>query len=219
MKLSELVTEITDVVQDPTFTETIIKALINDAVLKIATGDMISGKYELTPPLPDLYQTDDVVTDTSGSVSLPVDFNRNVVMVVNSNNDEIPIENSFSKFRRKYVKEAAGSVFRCAVNGSTLYYRDIPSAAETLTVHYYRNPETLVTDGSTPSEIPAVLHRKLIVGYVCKELFNKIEDGLENSKINTKYYTQEYMRGLIDLGILIGDNKEPDYYTDLTDYS
>jgi hypothetical protein len=219
MQFSELITAVEDVVQDGDYTSTIIKALINEAVLKIATGDMIPGKYELTPPLPDLYATGDVATDGTGYIALPATFNRNVEMVVNSNDEEIPIESSYRKFRRQYVEEAAGKVFKCAVNGSVLHYRGLPSAAETLTVHYYETPATLALDADTPSEIPAVLHRKLIVGYVCREIFSKIEDGLENQKINTGYYTKEYQSGLIDLGNMIGLDEEPDYYDNTTDYS
>jgi len=217
MQLSELVTAVDDVVQDTAFTSTIIKALINEAVLKIATGDIVPGKYQITPPLPDLYETGDITTSATGNTALPATFNRDVTMVVNSDDEVIPIESSFRKFNKTYPELSSSEVFRCAVNGSTLYYRDVD--IEVLTVHFYKAPDTLTADADTPSEIPAVLHRKLIVGYVCREIFNKIEDGTEGQKINTKYYAGEYYSGLNDLEVLVGVDDDPDYYDNQTDYS
>ena len=219
MQLSELVTAITDVVQDSDYTDAIIEDLINEAVLAVATGVMIPGKYQLSPPLPDLYTAEDVLTVLgTGYLSLPADYNRDVIMLVDSNGDTIRKKDSWRKFMMEHSAQAAGSVFGYSVNGNNLHYRDIPAAATTLTAHYYTNPETLSEDIDIPSCVPSVLHRKLIVGYVCREIFNQIEDGIEGKKINTAYYANEYTKGLVDLELVIGTDDSPDYYDNQTDY-
>jgi hypothetical protein len=219
MNLGQIISEIEDAVQDETYLSGTIQTMINEAVLTIATGDMIPGKYQLSPPLPNLYTAGDVLTvvDT-GYLSLPTDYNRNVVMVVDSNGDVIPSEESFKKFMTTYADQESGNVFKYAINGDKLHYRGIPTASTTLTVHYYTDPDTLSDSTDTPSCIPSPLHRKLIVGYVCRELFNRIEDGIDGQKINTGYYANEYASGLVDLETAIGVDESPDYYDNQTDY-
>jgi len=219
MNLAKLITAIEGVVHDPDYTGEIIEDMINEAVLAIATGVMLPGKYELSPPLPDLWTSDDVLTVLStGYLSLPADFNRDMFMVVDSNSELVPIEPSFKKFMVSYADEAAGDLFRCAVNGSQLHYRDIPSAAATLTVHYYKTPDTLVESDDIPSCIPTPLHRDLIVGHVCKEIFNRLELGMAGQKVDTQNYENIFNRGLLRLDDLVPRDELPDYYDNTTEY-
>ena len=218
MNLSQLTEAISGVIQDSSF-DAVIGTLINEAVLKIAAGDMIPGKYELTPPLPDLYTVDTVDTELlTGICDLPDDFNRDVVQILNSSYEEIPIEPSVRKFLHKNKEQNAGAVYKCAVQGKRLLYRDIPAVAETLTVHYYKTPDLLAAGTDEPTWIPTHLHRKLIVGYVCKEIFDLIEDGIEDPKTNTKHYENIYQKGLMELEMAIGTDKDADYYETQTDY-
>lgn len=219
MQLSELISNIESVVQDDAFNSVIITALINEAVLVVATGIVIPGRFEKTPALPDLYTVDTIDTTVGSAIaSLPSDFNRDVIQVLNSDEDNIPIIPSVVKFNRDYPEQDAGEVIRCAVLGKRILYRDIPSSAETLTVHYYSNPETLSAEDDEPTEIPLTLHRKLIVGYVCREIFNRIEDGIEDPKTNTVFYDAEFQTGLTALQLELGVDHAPDYYDDKTSY-
>lgn len=218
MNLSQLISTITDIIQDPAF-DVSMPAMINEAVLKIASGDIIPGKNELTPPLPDLYTVDTIDTELlTGICDLPDDFNRDVIQVLNSANEEIQIVPSARKFLHKYTEQNSGAVDVCAVQGKRLLYRDIPAVAETLTVHYYRTPDLLVDGDDEPIEIPTHLHRKLIVGYVCKEAFDSIEDGIEGLKTNTNHYETMYQKGLMELEMAIGQDKDPMYYDTEVDY-
>lgn len=218
MQLTEIITEIQDVIKDSAYTDTIVKNLVNEANQAIALGVMIPGRYERTPPLPDLYTTGTVTTETTGIVTLPSGYQRNLVMVVDSNDNTIPIESSARKFLQKHPEVTAGEVYRCALMGKRLIYRDVPAAAATLTVHYYEAPDDLTDDDDEPTWVPEHLHRKLYAGYVCKEIFNKIEDGVEGRKINTEYYTSEFASGLIALEEAIGVDKDPDHYDNHVDY-
>jgi hypothetical protein len=102
--------------------------------------------------------------------------------------------------------------------GKRLIYRDVPAVAATLTVHYYEAPDDLDDDTDEPTWVPEHLHRKLYVAYVCKEIFNKIEDGVEGRKINTEYYMSEFASGLLALEEAIGVDKDPDHYDNHVDY-
>ena len=93
MNLESLVAAIEDIIQDTEYTEDMIVTMINEAVLKVATGDILPGKYQISPPLPDLYSTGDVLTVLgTGYLSLPADFNRDLFMVVDSSGDPVKIE-------------------------------------------------------------------------------------------------------------------------------
>lgn len=218
MNLRELTTFIESVIQDSSY-DSLIPTIINEAVLKIASGDKLPGKHELSPPLPDLYTVDTIDTTLlSGVADLPTNFNRDVIQVLNSDSEEIPIDPSVRKFLHRYPDQGGGSVFKCAVQGKRLLYRDIPTAAETLTIHYYKKPDTLAASTNEPDCIPVHLHRKLIVGYVCKEIFNEIEDGIEDPKTNTRHYETIYQTGLMELELAIDADDDPDYIDDQTEY-
>jgi hypothetical protein len=219
MQLSEIVKAVQDVVHNSDYTSDIIKSYINEAILAVATGVEIPGRRQLSPPLPDLYIADDVETVVgAGLCELPEDYNRNVVMVVNSTGETIRHIPSFIKFMQTSADKAGGSVSKYAVNGKQLHYRDIPAAATTLTVHYYKNPEPLSADGDIPEGIPPTLHRSLIVGYAAREIFNRIELGLAGPKVDTANYDSIFQGGILKLVDLIPEDGEPDYYDNTTDY-
>lgn len=218
MTLAELKAAIQSIVDDDDFNGD-LTAMINEAILKVATGDMLPGRYELTPPLPDLYATSTVDTVVgAGITDLPTDYNRGLFQVVNSDDDNIYINPSFKGFLKRYTEIETGDVFGVAVHGSRLLYRDTPATAETLIIHYYEKPTTLSGDSDEPTCIPGHLQRKLIVHQVCKEIYDQIEDGIEGQKINTAHHERMYQQGLMDLELWAGAEKEPDYIETFGDY-
>lgn len=218
MTFEELIDEVIAIIQDTAWTEPIIESKLNQALMVVATGVMLPGKHQLSPPLPDLYTSDDIDTTAGVAIcNLPSNFNRDVIQIVNANGEEIPIEKSFRKFLSDCPEQASGSVFMAAVSGSKLVYRNVPDTAETLTVHYYKLPATLTHDEDIPNCLPIALHRPLMVGYVCKEIFSQIEDGIEGQKVNTEYWAREFQQGLLDLEVLVIHDGEPMYITDLED--
>jgi len=220
MNLGQIISEIEDAVQDETYLSGTIQTMINEAVLTIATGLPTPGRYEeTTPPLPSLYTTDTVDTTlSSGIADLPTTFNRDVIQVLNSDSKEIPIIKSFQKFLKNNPEQNAGDVIKCAVSGGRIFYREIPAAAETLTLHFYEAPATLALNTDIPSCIPIHLHRPLIVGYVCREIFNKIELGMAGPKVDTANYSRIFDKGLLDLADYYPHDGVSEYYEDLTDY-
>ena len=140
-------------------------------------------------------------------------------MVVNSDGYALPIISSWLKFMKDHADQAAGSVSKYVISGGRLHYRDIPTVATTLTVHYYKTPPTLVADEDIPSCIPVTLHRDLIVGYAAREIFNRIELGLNGRKVDTTNYDNIFNNGILRLVDLIPEDGLPEYYNDTTDYS
>jgi len=215
MTLKEMRDLIASIINDSEYTDTIIDAFINEGVLTVATGEILPGRFDLSPALPSLYKTDTVDTDTDNNTDLPVEFNRDVVLVADSDGNKIKIEPSFEKFINTTQSEA-GTVDVVAVKGSVLYYDRIPSAAATLTVHFYSTPATLVEDVDIPTSIPAVLHRQLIVSYALKEIYNEIELGMSGQKVDTANYTNIHDQGLIRLRQLIPEDDLTNFYEETT---
>ncbi|MCK5581919.1 MAG: hypothetical protein KAJ18_11680 [Candidatus Omnitrophica bacterium] len=211
MNLFQMRDVVEDIISNSDYDPTRINAFINEGVQAVATGVILPGRFDLSPPLPDLYTTDTVDTDANSFVSLPADFNRDVVIVKDSNSNKIPIISSFQNFLHLY-KEETGSVDKCSINGSILHYRGIPSSPETLTVNYYSTPATLIADDDIPTDIPLVLHRQLIVGYALKEIYNEIELGMEGRKVDMKNYEEIFNQGLVRLRQLIPEDSLPDFY-------
>lgn len=217
MTLEELIAEVQTVIQDSAFTDSMITSTLNRGMQTITKGVILPGRYQVTPPLPDLYTIDTIDTNLgSGVCDLPTDFNRNLIQVLNADKKSIEIYSSFLKFINDNPEQNDGAVRIVTQHGNRLLYRDIPSVAETLTVHYYASPTELVVSTDKPDVIPEALQKPLLVGFACADIFNVIEDGIEGQKINTAFWNNEYQQGLIQLEIEIGFDAEPDYYEDFT---
>jgi hypothetical protein len=221
--LSTLVNAIDGIIQDPAYTSTIISQWCNKAVLAISGGiHMPDGS--ISPPLPDLYDYATVATATTlAYVSLPSDYQRNVVLILDSSGDRISAPSggdyyAFNLFLEQVNDKKlaeTGSVYKFAVRGAKLYYQGIPAISETIAVHYYRRPVDMALDGDTPDGIPEHLQERLIKHYVCKEIFGEaIEDGQDNTGIATKYHTGKFFEDMTELVNFIGIDAGPQYYGD-----
>ena len=213
MTREELVYAVQEALQDDAWTADHIASVLNRGYRAVAKGILLPDKYQLTPPLPELYTVDTIDTAAgSGICDLPSDFNRNVVQVLNANAEDIHIEPSFVRFLSLHPGQDPGSVRTCAVKGKKLLYRDIPSTAETLTVHYYQTPTLMTDEDDEPTGIPEHLQYPILVGYACAHFFNLIEDGVDGAKVNTGFWKNEHMQGLVDMEIVIGFDALPDYF-------
>ena len=91
-----------------------------------------------------------------------------------------------------------GSVWKVAQEGKLIWYIDQPDSVETLYVLLYKEPPEMVADGSTPSYLPFMLHRQLLVYKATALLYNIIEEGVEGEKVNTINYENLYQRQGLD---------------------
>lgn len=219
--LGEIISAINEVLQDSTYTDTILTGKINVAVSRIAAGIRMPNGGT-SQPLPDLFTYGTVNTSTTlPYVSLPANYQRNVRLVYDSTNFKIgPPQGgdyySFALFMQIISNMGlaeTGSIYAVAVKGTKVYYQGIPSEATTLGVHYYRKPVDMDDDTDTTDGIPDHLAIDLIKHYVLKEIMGEaIEDGQGNSGASTKYHTAKFFETMTDLEGFIGEDSEPQYY-------
>lgn len=201
---------------------------INDAIESIAAGVRLPDG-RTTPPLPDLYDMATVTTSiTLPYVSLPSDYQRNVFMVADNAGEKIyPPKGGgyyafalFLKQARRQDLAQAGTIDRVCVKGSKLYYHDIPSAAKTLTVHFYREPVAMSDDSDDVDGIPSHLQKRLVKHYVCREVFGEgLEDGENSRQVGYTYHTNRFYEACVELIDFIGIDAEPEFFdSDNEDY-
>ena len=203
--LKQLRTLVTNIIQDTSFTSTIIDGYLNDGVTEIAGGMESSLGSFVTPPLPNLFTiaTVDTVTDAS-FVSMPATFQRDLRFVSNSSGVEIDICDSMIEFSGDYpLMDKSSAVVDVIEYGGSLYYQGIPTVAETLTLHFHRLPVDMEDDANTPDGIPLAFQKNLLVNYACKEIYGLIEDGIEGPQVNTMKFTGLFLSALRSFELLI----------------
>lgn len=220
MQTSELITAVSNKIDDSSYSDADILAILNRGVLDIAGGGQRNFGLPLLAPLPDLMTSATVSTDTSADVSMPSTFQRDLFRVVDSSGDTVRKYDSFIKFLDVYPGlNQSGTVNAVCLKGRTLYYQGIPSSSVDLTVWFYQYPTELDDDTDEPSCLPAHLHYRLLVNFACMEIFNEIEDGIEGAKQNTNHYMTQYQLALNDLHREIGAaDADPQYVEDESDY-
>ena len=213
--LSELRSQVSTIIQDSSFDNSTIDGYLNRGMLEIAGGIRRPDSSVLTMPLPELFEIGTVATDTTTfKVSLPVDYQRDVVMAVDEDGRELSIYDSFMEFARIYPGMAAtGTINAVAVKGRYLYYQGVPTASEDITIHYHRYPVDMVADADEPDGIPKNLHIPLLVNFACKEIYSLIEDGMDGKMPNTAKYEAKFMAALEMLEASIPADAEPFSFT------
>lgn len=190
--------EIVLIVQDSSFTVFNTISYINKCLSEIS-GLIL---------LPKLLETDTTVdtVDLTAYASLPANFQRNLhYCYSNTTNAKIKIYGSvellYSAFSRLDV---GGRVVGVARRGDRLYYQRIPSSAETLRIHYYKNPTIQTSETDQNDALPEFLTRRLLVNYVAKEIWRLKEDGEDGQSPNTKYYESEFAGAMAVLNKYVG---------------
>jgi len=176
-----MVTEVENIIQDPSYTSDDIKRYLNLAL------DFAAQQV----PLPDLKRigTIETVQDQAWvSLSeLSGGFSGRLRKCFNSSGTEVEIYPTLDLLMLDYAPlTSEGAIEAVAQEGTILWYQKIPVSPETLTLLYYRNPETLVKDSDVPTNYPEFLHKLLFVHGAAFMLFDQIEDGVEGEKINTR---------------------------------
>jgi len=214
MNLGRLVSTIQDIVQDSSYSSATIIDMINDTLVDIAAGMEIPKKQNITAPVPGLFTSGTVsLVNTARYGDMPSGFQRGPVTVYSTTTGEIPLLTSFRRYMLDYPTLETGDYLDKAIlNGSRLYV--YPSVTETVTVTYYATPDTLSEETDEPDWLPTQFHSRLIVNRVCRDIFNRIEDGLEGSKPNTQYYQNELDNGIYAFDLFLGDDGDAEYIED-----
>ena len=181
MNRGEIRTELQNLIQDSSFSEATLNSYINTA-LQYTCSQVF---------LPSLKGVDTVSTSLGTAYAtlsgLSGGFSGILRRVVNASGTPITIYQDLDMLMDGYPSLAeVGSVETVALEGNILWYQKIPAIAETLTILYYRNPATLSADSDTPSDIPEYLQRLILVNGSAYFVYDVIEDGIDNEKVNTK---------------------------------
>ena len=170
----------------------------------VASDTIVGGTYTDTDLSATVTPTDTVLVAAAAYVAMPTTFQRDLVFAAGSNNVEIDIGNSWVEFMESNpLLSRSGSIYEVIEQGDNLYYQGIPTTSETVTVHFYRKPVDMSGDDAVPDGIPASLQIPLLVNYACKELFNLIEDGIEDPQTNTRKHEALFARALKTLELSI----------------
>ena len=173
--------------------------------------------------LPDLKSSDTVATDTNPYVSVPSDAGnvfhkkKNSLFFVSSaaRDGEVNIFESWIKFLEKWpTLDEAGDVQDVIVVGGKLYYQPIPATADTLTLHFFRKPVSMVgTDrDAEPDGIPDDLQEDLLVSFACWDIFSEKEDEGGGTPETDKYRAR-FAGAIAELVAFAGPkDQRPDYY-------
>lgn len=181
MNRLQIRTEIENIIQDDSFTETTLNDYINQAILYTAANADI-------PELKRIGTVDTILEQAYTTLSgLTGGFSGKLRRVKNAEGDPIGIFSDLALLMDEYPTMAEeGEVEAVALEGSTLWYQDIPAEVETLTCLYYKNPALLSLDTESPSDFPEHLHRQLFVHGCAWIVYDAVEDAIEDAKINTK---------------------------------
>ena len=200
----ELETLVDEIIQDSSLKSS-ITGYLNRGVNEIAGGMPSTLGSFLTPPLPLLFSIDTVDTSTSAAyVSMPATFQRNLQFAADSSGREITVFDSMIEFAEDYpLMDKAGRVDAVVEQGGNLYYQRIPSAAETLTLHFFRLPVKMSEDSHVPDGIPLHLQESLLVNYAAWHLYKLIEDDLDEPGKNTARYKNFFDEALRTLELSI----------------
>jgi hypothetical protein len=205
----ELIDFVAEIIQDPSFTDEDIGKHINHGCRRVCSGILLPGKYAVSPPLPDLFTTDSIETaPAAGVVNLPDDYDRDLAMVIDGDENSIPIEKSLRGFLQKNPIVKDGDIHSCLAVGKRFMYRDIPTTAESLFIHYYRKPVDMEGEDDIPDGIPDSLQHNLLVPFAAKEIFKLLEDGISGPAVNTDKWTGLFHEAVYELGVFIGEDGE-----------
>lgn len=217
METAQLLDSVVRKVQDASYSEDDILGLLNEALMEVASGgDRQHGNATLAP-LPYLFAQEEVMGYGDGEgVELPDDFLRDVVRVEWNGNKLKPFHGQIRAFLDRY-SGGYGSPSAYCVVGKHMLVGPASTSMSTFRVYYYRKPSMLNLFNS-PDCIPEHLQARLLVNYVCREIFQEgVKDG-ETEK--AARHDMEYQRALTDLERVIGSadgetvNVADDHFTE-----
>lgn len=202
MVLSDIVTEVELAVNDSTFTSDMLTGYINDTYREVVGRCLV----------PDLKRVDVVTTTNNAYVSLSTlksGFSGVLSRVYDSDGNSLRIFNKL-----EFLSDlngnltTSGELAAVALEGNTLWYADIPSIPEVLTVIYYALPDLLVNDNDVPSYIPDFLHRQILVNGAAAIAWDYIEGGIEGLKVNARSRLLSMESGVVKFREWLGKNRK-----------
>jgi hypothetical protein len=163
-----------------------VPEFINDAIAEIAD--------DITLPALKKYGTATTVSGVAWT-TMP-SGNSNRLLYAATADQELSIyRGGLDDLLRQYISlENEGALEAVTLEVGALYYQNIPSESETISVLYMIDPTELVSEADIPTCIPLALHRMTIVPKTLMIAFGVLESKMEN-KPNTDRNEAEYQMG------------------------
>lgn len=201
MNTIALYTRVSRIIQDASFSESDIVDYLNEGLLAVC-GEV---------PLPELETSATLTTLTDADhVALPGDFLVHLRFAYSGDtNRKLSILNSLSRLRELTLHTVAGPVKRVVASGGNLFYAPTPTTAESIKIIYHKTPTPYTGIASEPDYIPAHIGPRILVAYAAKEIFELIEDGAIEQKVNTIHWMQKYQMALDELKVYLGNLYSP----------
>lgn len=109
---------------------------------------------------------------------------------------------------RSAGRTGRGRIDCVAPAGGRLYVWPIPQAPCALEIGYFRLPCPLVAASDKPLCLPPHLAAPLLVNFACRELFERLEEGAPERKVQTTAYGRRFDAALAQLLLLCGPRQE-----------
>jgi hypothetical protein len=109
---------------------------------------------------------------------------------------------------RSAGRPARGRIRYVAPAGGRLHVWPVPEAACALDVGYFRLPPPLVAAADKPLCLPPHLVGPLLVSFACRELFERLEEGVPERKVQTTAFGRRFDAALAELLLSCGPRQE-----------
>ena len=145
-----------------------------------------------------------VVGESTIDIPAAWNFQRNLFLIKAPEGKPTPlILSSLAMLARKFpdfrFDTKTGDVEACVITQTQLIYYPIPVEPVTFNCAFYQKPTTLTSDTQEPSVLPDFLHYRLLVSFVCAEIYDEKEDGIDGFKVNTANYVKKFDSAIQEL--------------------
>lgn len=199
--LARLAAEVAGIVADPGIGEEEIVRCLDRGLLAVAGAAR----------LPDLAsETRLELNPGDGFVALPADWQHGPTYAfLLPNRRRLRLFPSLAALRLGTSGRPHGGRIRAvAPAGGQLHVWPGPAAACTVEVGYFRLPQPLAGSPDKPLCLPPHLVGPLLVNYACRELFERLEEGVSGSKVQAEAYGRRFDAALADLLFLFAPRQE-----------
>lgn len=194
--LQEISDRIINIVQDPAYT-TQLTGYINEGIQRCAS-------LVLLPMLESVGTVDTVLDSVETDIPVSWNYDRNLYIVDSAlTKNGVDVFSSVALFSREHpqfrVDKTAGDVVAVTIYNEKLVYYYVPAEVDTLTCAFYTKPTLLSVSTDVPTCLPDFLQMKLLSSYVCSEIYDLIEDGVDGIKINTQKHLAAFNKAIEEL--------------------
>jgi len=201
-----LIMEVAREVRDPSVTEDRILVLLNRALLEVAGRACLPGLVaENTAVLP----------PGAEAVDLPADYHHSLVEAAClTTRRRLRLASGLEELSCLCRPQAAGPGHgrprAAAVVGARLFVRPRPQATTMLLVRYQRLPAPLEADTDRPDGLPVHLASELLVSRACRDLYEGLEEGVEDKKVQTGRFETRFETAMDRLRAFVGERQAVD---------